>query len=307
MTATPARPEPRTAIDILREQIAPEANDAELAYLAQVATRYDLDPIAGQVVLIGRFDKRAGRKVHRPTITVEGRHVIAERTGELHGIEGPAWCGPRNPDGTHTWLEVWDEDEPPHAARVFVHRTGRLPANGTVRWKEFAQYDGSGALMPTWKQMPSHMLGKTALSLGLRRAFAGLIPSELELDLSTEFGDASTGAEVGREAEPPLELMTANQRDRMRDLMRQRGYGGNTASDRARRLALMRQAIEDEQLATPDDLTSTEASQVIDYLEGLRPPAHADQSSPAPAAAEQAPDADDAPPDDDEAQQGLPL
>jgi phage recombination protein Bet len=189
----------RASLDVLREQIAPEASDRELTYLAQVARRYDLDAIAGQVVLIPRWDKRLRTKVHRPIVTVEGRHVIAERSGELHGVEGPEWCGPRHPDGSHTWLDVWDYDEPPHAARVYVHRTGRLPMNGTVTWAEFAQRDGSGNLLPTWKQMPSHMLGKTALSLGLRRAFPGLIPGDLDVELEREFADSSVGAEVARD------------------------------------------------------------------------------------------------------------
>jgi hypothetical protein len=303
VTATPARPEARSALDVLREQIAPDASDAELEYLAQVAARYQLDAIAGQVVLYPRYDRRLGRKVHRPIVTAEGRHVIAERTGELEGIDGPQWCGPRNPDGTHTWLDVWDYDEAPHAARVFVHRRGRLPFNGTVRWAEFAQYDGSGNLTPTWRQMPSHMLGKTALSLGLRRAFPGLIPEGLDVVIEAEFTDDSAAGDVAREG--PV-MQTPAQRDRIRDLMRARGYGGNSAADRARRLTLMRQAIDDPQLAKPDDLTTTEASQVIDYLEGLRPPTRSGGAADdAPAAAE--PPDQDPPPDPDEEQQGLPL
>lgn len=184
------------AIDVLREQIAPKASDTELAYLAQVSQRLGLDPIAGHIVLIPRYDKRVGREVHRPQITADGRLVLADRTGALDGFDGPEWTGPRNTDGTHTWRDVWDasdEREKPYAARVIVYRRDRArPTNGTVRWLEFAQVDSNGNLLPMWRQMPSHMLGKVALSLGLRRAFPGVIPTDVDLD------DDFVGVEEGR-------------------------------------------------------------------------------------------------------------
>src|SRR5215471_7375597 len=195
---------PRT-LDVLREQLAPEANDAELAYLDQVAQRFDLDPVAGQIVLRPQFDRRVGRKVHRPFITHEGRLVLAERTGEFRGIDGPYWTGLRLEDGTHRWVDVWDGTDPPHAARAFVAREGRLPSNGTVRWAEFAQRDRNGDLMPTWRAMPSHMLGKVAISLGLRRAFPGIIPADLEVDAADlDIDDADT-----RDTPPPGEAVSA--------------------------------------------------------------------------------------------------
>jgi phage recombination protein Bet len=173
----------RRAIDTLREQLAPKANDDELNWLAAVGQRLGLDPIAGHLVLIPRWDKRANREVHRPQITADGRLVLAERTGELDGFDGPEWTGTRDAQGVHHWVDLWDDDDVPHAARCIVYRKGRThPANGTVRWKEFAQYNSNGVLMPTWKQMPSHMLGKVALSLGLRRAFGDVIPSDADVD-----------------------------------------------------------------------------------------------------------------------------
>jgi hypothetical protein len=174
---------PSRAIDVLRDQIAPNASDEELVYLGQVGQRLGLDPIAGHLVLIERWDSRLGRKVSRPTVTAEGRLVLADRSGQLVGIDGPEWCGPRNDAGGHDWVDVWDCDDAPHAARVFVHRRGwERPVNGTVRWAEFAQTDRAGNLLPTWQSMSSHMLGKTALSLGLRRAFPGVVPADVEVD-----------------------------------------------------------------------------------------------------------------------------
>ena len=170
------------SLDVLKDQLAPNATDDELRYLGAVAQRLGLDPIAGHIVLIPRWDSRLGRDVHRPQVTADGRLVLADRTGELEGFDGPEWCGPRNPDGSHTWLDVWEGDDPPHAARVFVYRAGRRPANGTVRWSEFAQRDRQGRLTGLWAKMESHMLGKVALSLGMRRAFPGIVPIDADLD-----------------------------------------------------------------------------------------------------------------------------
>lgn len=175
----------RRAIDALRDQIAPDATDEELLYLAQVGQRYELDPIAGQIVLIRRYDSRLRRHVGRPQITADGRLALAERTGELDGFTGPEWCGPSDTKAGRApvWVDVWDGDDPPHAARVFVYRKARTyPANGTVRWAEFAQHDNKGDLLATWRQMPAHMLGKVALSLGLRRAFPAVLPGDSDLD-----------------------------------------------------------------------------------------------------------------------------
>jgi hypothetical protein len=173
----------RRSLDALRDQIAPDATDDELNYLAALGRRFDLDPVAGQIVLVSRFDKRLGRNVSRPQITADGRLALAQRSGELDGFDGPQWCGPRNAKGGHDWLDLWSDDEPPHAARVYVYRKGRAhPANGTVRWAEFAQRKTNGELMPMWAAMPSHMLGKVALSLGLRRAFPGIVPGDIDDD-----------------------------------------------------------------------------------------------------------------------------
>ncbi len=165
------------ALRVLREQIAPDASDAELAYFGQVCQRLDLSPFADQIVLIGRYDRRLNRTVHRHQITVAGRRTLAVRTGRLVGIEGPVWCGPRDSRGNLNWLDVWDDiDQPPYCARTLVHvKEWVTPANGTAKWAEFAQYDSHDKLLPLWKAMPSHMLGKVSESMALRRAFPDVI------------------------------------------------------------------------------------------------------------------------------------
>lgn len=199
----------RSAVEItrqlmtLRDQIAPEASPEEIAYFGAVCARLGLSPFADQITLIGRMDRRVGRKVHRHQITVAGRRALASRTGELVGIEGPEWCGPRKPGpvvldssgyprvdasgdpirepGALEWLDVWDRDDgPPYCARVFVWRAGWIkPANGTVKWSEFVQTGNDGKLVGLWRTHPSHMLGKCAESLALRRAFPDVITDEI--------------------------------------------------------------------------------------------------------------------------------
>jgi hypothetical protein len=204
------------AVAIVKDQLAPEATDGELAYFFEMARNSHLRP-GSQIVLIGRWDSRARRKVHRPQVTVEGRRAIAFRSGQCEGIEGPWWCGPRTEDNGFqlVWDEVWapeaDEDgnePPPYCARVFVYRAGfKVPANGTAKWSEFKQTfktdQGSWELVPLWKQMPSHMLAKVAESLALRRAF----PEEIDAVTEAWGGDdeeAAAVAEAEATASAPL-------------------------------------------------------------------------------------------------------
>ena len=167
-------------IDTLRAQLAPGASIPELQHFARVCAALDLSPFAGQIVLVGRRDKRLNRVVFRPQVTVAGRRARAERTGLLDGISDPEWCGPRQygPAGEKLpllWEDIWtDEENYPYAARVFVFRKDQgRPSNGTAKWAEFAQYDDAEQtrLGRFWKRMPSFMLAKTAESIALRRAF----------------------------------------------------------------------------------------------------------------------------------------
>jgi hypothetical protein len=205
-------------VKVLREQLGVyDAREEELRHFARVCTALELSPFAGQIVLIGRHDRRAARVVYRPQITVDGRRARAERTGLLDGIDGPEWCGPRRFDETGDrlprpklpleWEDVWTDDEAfPYCARVLVLRKDwSRPANGTAKWSEFAQYvpapNGGQKLSPFWYRMPSHMLGKVAESLALRRAF----PNDISYRLATgEPGDdtGSVLAEAEASAQP---------------------------------------------------------------------------------------------------------
>jgi hypothetical protein len=93
---------------------------------------------------------------------------------------------------------VWDDDDDwPYAARVLVYRHDwTRPANGTAKWSEFHQTiggaGGSQVLSPFWRRMPSHMLGKVAESLALRRAF----PNDASYHLAATFVGDDTASTI---------------------------------------------------------------------------------------------------------------
>jgi hypothetical protein len=183
----------------LAVQLAPGAAEWELEYLGEVCRRLDLSPFTNpaQICLIGRFDKRAGRVVHRPMVTIDGRLALAVRSGRVVGIEGPTFTGPRDlwtdSNGQRIWIDGWDcrdEGGYPRAARYLIHVSGwATPANGTAPWAEFSQRDSAGKLTPMWARWPTTMLAKSALSLGLRRSGVENMPAGVPVDYEGDSSD----------------------------------------------------------------------------------------------------------------------
>lgn len=216
-------------VDVLRAQFAPAATVLELEYFAGVCRHLNLDPWAGHIYLIGRRQKTKDERgrdiwqlVHKPQISVAGRRAIASRTGRLVGVDGPYWCGPRRYDDAGAklpleWTDLWDDDDNnPYAARCFVHVAGwALPANGTVKWSEFAVYEDQEQtrLGRFWRHSPSHMLGKVAESLALRRGFPEVEAAVAYVDSSRmESDDAAMLAEVeAGETAPPSNVQVDRQ------------------------------------------------------------------------------------------------
>lgn len=266
----------RRELDVIRDQLAPGASDAELSFFAYVSAQLGLHPFRGQIVLIGRYDKRVGREVFRPQITVDGRRAIASRNG-LVGIEGPQWCAARkHEDDALDWLDVWDRDGLPYAARVFAYRQGwDRPANGTVKWSEFHQTG------PLWDRMPAHMLGKVAESLALRRAFPEAIGTALvAVAYDEQDADAdepveqvrSSGADGPQEAaiaRSPADLRaefvmpTKEQEREIVALFTELGLTG--ADSRDARLSLIEEAIGREVLSTAE-LSREDDARLIAFL-----------------------------------------
>ena len=169
----------RDQIELLKNTVAKDCSDNELALFGYVCARTGLDPFAKQIYAI----KRGGRLVIQTGI--DGFRVIAQRSGEYQGQTTAQWCGA---DGK--WLDVWTSDEPPVAARVGVWRNGfREPLYGVALYSEYVQ-EVNGKPNDRWGHAPAGQLAKCAEALALRKGF----PQELSGVYSQdEMGQASNG------------------------------------------------------------------------------------------------------------------
>lgn len=158
----------------IKNTIARDCNDSELALFIGACKRAGLDPLQKQI-----YAMKMGGKLSIQT-SIDGFRVIAERSGKYRGQVGPFWCGE---DGK--WVDVWLDRKPPAAARVgVIHRDFAEPLWGVAR---FASYSRGGGL---WQQMPEVMIAKVAEAVALRKAF----PNDLSgLHTSDEMEQAAKG------------------------------------------------------------------------------------------------------------------
>ena len=160
----------RERLDVLRQQIAPQASDAELDLFATVCRRTGLDPFAKQIWSIPRRRRNADDRWESYQVIqigVHGLRLIAQRSREYAGQDGPYWCAA---DGK--WTAVWLSKDDPAAAKVGVRRRGfPEPVYSVAVWERAVQRDGKGQPMALWKTRGPEQLALAAERDALRRAF----------------------------------------------------------------------------------------------------------------------------------------
>jgi phage recombination protein Bet len=169
------------AIEQVRQFLAPDLDDDELALFVAITNRAGLDPFGRQIWAY----KRSGKLVIQASI--DGLRLVALRTGLYGGQLAAKWCGP-----DRQWFDVWlDKDNPPAAAmKAVIRKDYPTPTTAVAVFDSYAARGKDGNLLAVWATAPDVMLAKCAEALAIRQAFpnetAGLyVPGEIPTDEPT--------------------------------------------------------------------------------------------------------------------------
>lgn len=157
---------------LIRNIIAPKANDDELALFFELCKNTGLDPFKKQVYLLPFWNGELKRFVFSAITSIDGLRSLAETTGEYDGQSEPIWI---DKDGKE--YKVWTSDNYPFACKISVFKKGvKNPTFGVAYFDMFAK-EKDGKYTGFWNKptKAAHMIAKCAEALALRKAF----PSKL--------------------------------------------------------------------------------------------------------------------------------
>ena len=243
-----------TQVELIKKQIAPNANDNELKLFLYQAQRTGLDPLTRQIYCIHR-----GGKMTIQT-SIDGFRVIAERSGDYAGQDEPVF---NEVDGKII------------SCKVTVYRfkgEQRYPASVGVAF--MSEFNAGG---PMWQKMPHTMLSKCAEAVALRKAY----PQDLS-GLYT--GDEMQQADTPQKTEDASfnEIPTEGERQILRNMV------FNSTLDEEKKIAtlekiencntymqyqLYQHKLEDVQLAYDEvpNPNSTDAKKAVKKIIGKQP------------------------------------
>ena len=175
-------------VNLIKEQVARGASDAELSLFLYTASRTGLDPLARQIYCIKRWDSSLNKEVMSVQVSIDGYRLIADRTGRYAPGRAPTF--------------EYDNAGRLISATAYVMKYVRgtwHEVAATAYYEEYVQRKRDGGPTIMWATKPRVMLAKVAEALALRRAF----PAELSgVYTSDEMGDEPRSLTVISHPEP---------------------------------------------------------------------------------------------------------